>query len=317
MAPFYWLGMSPHLRKRLEVPNKFPSQEKIIVLGGTGCVGERICKHATHGYYNVWSLSKNFPYSFPNIVNRLFHPMDDAKPWPQFMTWRKFDVLQPFDDEDLFNDIYGATTMFLCIGGRKPPLLNFNSIQQEEGQYVSNTGYRGQLPHPGMVSSSELFEEHNVRSIERSLVMAKAINIRNFIYISVSGVFPIWTKLFDKRFLSYKRRGEKILEGIHYSVDGTPINMAILRPVFIYTERRPILSALALIHSSLFPNSFGSTNLTADRVARCALKVAAEFKRVHSKRNHNSARILQWTEPDKWVLEDQDMFRLLEEHERR
>jgi len=233
-----------------------------------------------------------------------------------YMTWRRFDVLEPFHDKDLLNNLYGGKTMILCIGRRKPALLNFNAQEQEEGQYVSDIGYEGQQARQQIISMEESFEELNVRTVIRSLEMAKAINVRNFIYISVSGLFPTGTMLYDRRFLSYKRRGEKILEGLHYSVDGTPMNMAILRPAFIYTERRPIAAALALIHSSLFPNSFGSTNLTADRVARCALKIAAEFPIVHSDRSRHSGRILQWSKPCNWVLEDKDMFRYLKENER-
>jgi len=311
-----WRSMSPVLRKSLEVANKLPNQDKIVVLGGTGCVGERICKHATQEDYNVWSLSQNFPNSFPNLYNKFFHPVHEDKPWPMFMTWRQFDIQEPFDNKDLLHDLYGAKTLILCIGQRKPAFLNYCVKEEGEGQFVSDIGYGVKQLHQRILSSAESFEELNVRSIVRALDVAKAINVRNFIYISVSGLFPSWTMLFDRRFLSYKRRGEKILEGVHYSVDGTPINMAILRPAFIYTERRPISAALALIHSSLFSNSFGSSNLTADRVARCALKVAAEFPLVRSERNRQSesGEILEGSTPHNWVLEDEDMLRFLDEH---
>jgi len=292
------IPMSSYLRNKLETPNKKPVGHKIIVVGGTGCVGERICKHATNREYNVWSLSKNFPYSFPHSWTKLHHPIEntDNKPWPLFMTWRRFNVLRSSASAQFMADLSDAKTMVHCVGQQRPTMMGFpkfSEVDKDDEHYATTPGKE--------------FEDTNVRSVKCSLELAKHLNVKNFVYISASGVFPTWPWVFDDKFLDCKQKAEEILSGVHYTHDGTPMNIAILRPKFIYSERKPVTSAIAFFHSTIFSNSPVSSKLTADRVARCVVNLTTEFKDVTPE--STSGEILRWGNPARWILEDDDIFR--------
>jgi len=290
--------MSIHLRRKLETPNKRPSAHKIIVVGGTGSVGERVCKHATNRGHNVWSISKNFPYSFPHGWTKLYHPIDDLddKPWPLFMTWRRFNILRPIATDRLMEDLSGAETMVHCVGQQRPTMMGLSKYSDVD---------KGD-EHP-----EKEFEDTNIRSVKCSLAMAKHLNVKNFIFISASGVFPTWPLVFGDKFLDCKQKAEEILGGDHFCHDGTPMNVAILRPKFIYSDRKPITSAIAFLHSATIPDSPVTSQLTADRVARCIVNLSTEFKKVTPE--SNSGTLQQWSAPARWILEDEDIYRYVKD----
>jgi len=304
--------MSTHLRRKLESPNKKPDGHKIIVVGGTGCVGERICKHATNRQHNVWSLSKNFPYSFPNEWTKWHHPIEDdgGKPWPLFMSWRRFNVLKPFASAQFLADLAGTKTMVHSVGQQRPTVMGFSRYSDDDKDDEYHIIHEA-MKHLQRESKTpeQIFEETNTRSVKSSLEMAKHLNVRNFIFISASGVFPSWPFVFGGKFLDCKQRAEEILAGDHYCQDGTPMNIAILRPRFIYTERKPFTSSLAFVHSTVFSNSPVASKLTADRVARCVVNLSTKFEDVTS--DSTSGGVMRWGIPTRWILEDEDIFRFV------
>jgi len=311
------LPINTLLRRELESPNKKPNASKIIVVGGTGCVGERICKYATNRDYNVWSLSKNFPYSFPNLTTRLHDPADDEqeKPWPLFMTWRRFNVLRPIASAQFTSDISGAKTMIHCVGQQRPMMMGYSrypEMDKDDEHYDIHCKLNKIFESHAKPTPQKQFEDANFRSVIASLELAKHLNVRNFIFISASGVFPTWPFIFGDKFLDSKQKAEELLGGIHFCADGTPLNIAILRPRFIYSERKPFTSGLAFVHSTLFPDSSVASKLTADRVARCAVNLSEKFNDVApesiSADPEYPARVLRWNRPARWILEDEDMF---------
>jgi len=305
------IPMSTHLRRKLETPNKNPGAHKMIVVGGTGCVGERVCKHATTRGHNVWSLSKNFPYSFPHTWTKWYHPIgdDEEKPWPLFMTWRRFNILQPFATSNFMDALSGANTMVHCVGQQRPAIMGLSkyaNVDKDDEHHAVHEALKRLRSHRVAPTPEKEFEDTNLRSVKCSLEMAKHLNVKNFIFISASGSFPTWPWIFGDNFLDCKQKAEEILGGVHFCHDGTPMNIAILRPRFIYSERKPVTSAIALLHSSMFPNSPVASKLTADRVARCVVHLSTEFKDVAPKKS--SGAIWRWGTPARWILEDDDIF---------
>jgi len=305
------IPMRTHLRRKLENPNKRLGAHKIIVVGGTGCVGERICKHATNRGYNVWSLSKNFPYSFPHIWTKMYHPIEenDDKPWPLFMTWRRFNILRPFATDRFMDDLCGAKTMVHCVGQQRPTMMGFSKysdVDKDDEHHAIHEALRRLRGHRERPTPEKEFEDTNIRSVKCSLAMAKHLNVKNFIFISASGAFPIWPFVFGNNFLDCKQRAEEILGGTHFCHDGTPMNVAILRPRFIYSERKPFTSTIAFLHSAIFPDSPVASKLTADRVARCVVNLSTEFKDVTPESSLDTLQ--RWGAPAKWILEDEDIF---------
>jgi len=312
------MPMSIHLRRKLENPNKRPSAHKIIVVGGTGCVGERVCKHATNRGHNVWSLSKNFPYSFPHSWTKMYHPIEDFddKPWPLFMTWRRFNILRPIATDRFMDDLSGAETMVHCVGQQRPTMMGFSKysdVDKNDEHHAIHEALEQLRGHRQRPTPEKEFEDTNLRSVKCSLAMAKHLNVKNFIFISASGVFPTWPFVFGDKFLDCKQKAEEILGGDHLCQDGTPMNIAILRPKFIYSDRKPITSAIALLHSAIIPDSPVASKLTADRVARCIVNLSTEFKEATSESTSGTKQ--PSSGPVRWILEDEDIFRYMKDSE--
>jgi len=294
--------MSTLLRSTLELPNKRPQSDKIVVMGGTGCVGKFICKHATKRSYNVWSLSKNFPYSFPNYTTGMYDPTEEEdEPWPLLVTWKRFDILRPFARARLMADLNDAKTMIHCVGQQR---LDFGfskyEIDKNNEPYAIRALTRIQRRRE-LHSPEQEFEDTNYRSVICAFDIAKQSNIRNFIYISASGTFPTWMFRFGDMFIHWKRKAEAVLAGEHYCKDGTPMNIVILRPSFIHTDRKPFTSGFEFLQ---FPSSPVASNLTADRVARCALDLAVNFTPQTTK---------LWDLSVRSILEDEDILRFINE----
>merc|ERR1719494_128139 len=204
--------------------------------------------------------------------------------------------------------------MVHSVGQQRPAVKGFSRYsdvdKDDEYHVIDETMKHLQR---GTQTPEKVFEETNTRSVKSSLEMAKHLNVRNFIFISASGVFPTWPFIFGDKFLDCKQRAEEILGEDHFCNDGTPMNIAILRPRFIYSERKPYTSALAFLHSTVFPDSPVASKLTADRVGRCVVNLSTEFKDVTPV--SSTGTILRWGKLARWILEDEDIFRYMAERD--
>merc|ERR1719268_552587 len=206
--------------------------------------------------------------------------------------------------------------MVHCVGQQRPtpmgfsPHSDFDKDDEYHAIHEALTRLRNDREEP---TPEKEFEDTNTRSVKCSLEMAKDLNVKNFIYISASGGFPTWPWVFDEKFLDCKQRAEEILGGDHFCNDGTPMNIAILRPRFIYTERKPFTSALAFLHSTVFPDSPVASKLTADRVARCVVNLSTKFEDVTS--DCTSEGVRRWGIPARWILEDEDIYNFVNDCE--
>jgi len=82
------------------------------------------------------------------------------------------------------------------------------------------------------------------------------------------------------------------------------MNIMILRPSFIFTDRKPLTSGFEFLQ---FATSPVASNLTADRVARCALDLAA---------NRIPQTMKRLDLPVRYILEDEDILRFVTESDR-
>lgn len=233
----------------------------------------------------------------------MYNPTEEEEePWPLLVTWKRFDVLRPFARPRLMADLDTAKTMIHCVGQQRLDLIGFPKyeIDKNDEPYAIRALNRIQRRRE-LHSPEQEFEDTNYRSVICSFDIAKQSNIRNFIYISASGTFPTWMFRFGDMFIHWKRKAEGVLAGEHYCKDGTPMNIVILRPSFIYTDREPLTSGFEFLQ---FASSPVASNLNADRVARCALDLAANL-------TPQSTKCLDL--PVRCVLEDEDILRFVNE----
>jgi len=80
------------------------------------------------------------------------------------------------------------------------------------------------------------------------------------------------------------------------------MNIVILRPGFMFTERRPLTSGFEFLD---YASSPVSSKLTADIVAQCALDVAAELKDI------TPGSMKCEDQPVRWILEEEDILRFM------
>lgn len=99
--------------------------------------------------------------------------------------------MRPFARERLASDLKGAKTMIHCIGQQRLSTTAFpeHEIDKIDEPYAIRS--LNQIKRPQEIYSHEQeFEDTNYRSVICSFDIAKQANIRNFIYVSVSGAFP-------------------------------------------------------------------------------------------------------------------------------
>jgi len=83
------------------------------------------------------------------------------------------------------------------------------------------------------------------------------------------------------------------------------MNFVILRPSFIFTERKPLTSGFEFLE---FASSPVNSKLTADLVAQCALNLTAELKDI-------VPVSLRWGDVAvRWVFEQDDILRILNKY---
>jgi len=122
----------------------------------------------------------------------MYNPAEgEEEPWPLLVTWKRFDILRPFARSRLMADLNAATTMIHCVGQQRLTLNGISAYDVDTNIEHYAISALDRIQRPREVHSPEQeFEDTNYRSVISSFDIAKQSNIRNFIYISVSGTFP-------------------------------------------------------------------------------------------------------------------------------
>ena len=90
------------------------SQNVLVVFGGNGYIGQRVCASAVQSGSKVISISRS---GLPPQI---------SEEWVQQVQWKKGDISSP--STDLTNIIKGANGAVSCVGafGSNEVLLNFS-----------------------------------------------------------------------------------------------------------------------------------------------------------------------------------------------
>lgn len=122
----------------------------------------------------------------------MYNPAEEEEePWPLRVSWKRFDILRAFARGRLTADLNGAQTMIHCIGQQRLTKIGFPEHEGDKIDEPYAIRALSRIHRPlEMVSLEQEYEDTNYRSVVCSFDIAKHSNIRNFIYISVSGTFP-------------------------------------------------------------------------------------------------------------------------------
>ena len=201
-------------------------QFKICVLGGSGFIGQEVCRLAVAMGHRVVSVSTR---GRPDV----------DEPWVEGVEWIEADVLA---SNDWAEHLDGCEAVVHCVG---------TLIEDED--------------------AGQTYEWINRDSTILAAIQAEAAGVPKFVYLSTG---PMPAPIPDG-YLESKRQAEKALHG-------RDIDVAILRPVLVYSPERVGTAAVGLMMSaaSQLPGledwAGERRGLRLEKVAMATLRAALE-----------------------------------------
>ena len=278
-------------------------QKKVVVAGGNGFLGSRICKSAVNRGWDVTSV-RYFPRAPPATWKLTWYSRSgepswsavtsssDPPPWSKFVTWAKGDILRPSTYNSHLKDADAVVhTMGILLEadykgvltGKESPLAGFkrafssvkmgsaiNPLDRQPGGDLGTGEKDGQLTY-------ELMNRDSAIALAQE---SQNGGVKAFIYISAAAGAP----MLPSRYITTKREAES-------SIMSNMVNMrnVFIRPGFLFDSSRkftlPIAASGSVGHTfnSLLGGSltsmFGAAvekPLKADLVAEAVVEAIAD-----------------------------------------
>ncbi|KAI0425777.1 NAD(P)-binding protein [Xylaria sp. FL1042] len=218
--------------------------KRLVVCGGNGFLGSRICKNAVQRGWDVTSISRSGAPKWDAVTSSATPP-----PWSHKVTWERGDILRPATYAPLLK---GADFVVHSMG----ILLEADYKGVLRGQESPISGLRKAFtaaPQPGnplerrVESSSsdirppETREQLTYENMNRdsAIMLAKEADRENasaFVYISAAGGAPV----LPARYISTKREAESTI-----AREFPRMRNIFVRPPFLYDSSRPITMPMA------------------------------------------------------------------------
>ncbi|KAJ9151922.1 NAD(P)-binding protein [Pleurostoma richardsiae] len=218
--------------------------KKLVVCGGNGFLGSRICKHAVSRGWDVTSISRSGEPKWQTVTSSSSPPA-----WAHKVTWERADVFQPATYAPLLK---GANYVVHSLGilleadykgvlqGRESPISGLrkafspaksqaaapNPLERGSGEGVNPPKSAQQLTY-------ELMNRDSAVLLARAAAEEK---VGAFAYVSAYGGAPV----LPARYISTKREAESIIAREFPEMRGV-----FLRPPFMYDSSRPLTLPLA------------------------------------------------------------------------
>ncbi|CAH02781.1 ubiquinone biosynthesis protein COQ11 [Kluyveromyces lactis] len=207
------------LSKRvLCIPEAIDMSRKLIVLGGTGFLGKRICEAAVGANFQVVSLSRSGKAT-------------SSEPWANEVEWRSCDIFNP----DTYAPVLrNATDVVHSLGIL---LENENYKKQINGSFwsVPKLSFGGFGKNPLAPKKPErsrftydMMNRYSATLLADTYMKVNGGQAQTFSYISADRGFPS----IPSGYIDSKRQAEE-----HISQYGKQIRSIILRPGFMFDER--------------------------------------------------------------------------------
>ncbi|KAL8839274.1 MAG: hypothetical protein Q9170_001791 [Blastenia crenularia] len=237
------------------------SKKRIVVCGGNGFLGTRICKVAVGRGWDVTSISRSGEPTWSSVTSS-----PAAPPWSTLVSWQKADILKPatykalLKDADavvhsmgilLEADYKGVLTGKESIWGGLSRAFSAskagsqNPLEREEGEELRPQEKDGQLTY-------ELMNRDSAITLAQE---ASFQQVPAFVYISAAAGAP----MLPKRYITTKREAESTI------ASSLPkLRNIFIRPGFLYDSSRSFTLPIAFAGSAgNMVNSMVGGRLTA------------------------------------------------------
>ncbi|KAK4542474.1 hypothetical protein LTR36_006726 [Oleoguttula mirabilis] len=237
------------------------AKKKLVVCGGNGFLGSRICKAAVARDWDVISISRSGEPNWPSVSAH-----QTAPAWSSSVTWRSANILHPETYKDALE---GAHAVVHSMGilleadykgvltGKESPIAglrrafsstkrggNVNPLERQPGQQVESGEQDGQITY-------ELMNRDSAITLARESDAAK---VPSFAYISAAAGAPV----LPGRYITTKREAENTI-----STAFPRMRSLFIRPGFLYDSSRGFTVPMAAVtYGGFLANSLTGGNLT-------------------------------------------------------
>ncbi|KAI1744043.1 NAD(P)-binding protein [Xylaria scruposa] len=219
--------------------------KRLVVCGGNGFLGSRICKNAVQRGWDVTSISRSGAPKWDAVTSSATPPS-----WSHKVTWERGDILRPATYAPLLK---GADFVVHSMG----ILLEADYKGVLRGQESPISGLRKAFtsaPQPGNplqrgvkegsdvdIRPPETREQLTYENMNRdsAIMLAKEADGENasaFVYVSAAGGAPV----LPSRYISTKREAESTIAS-----EFPRMRNIFVRPPFLYDSSRPITMPMA------------------------------------------------------------------------
>ncbi|PPJ52896.1 hypothetical protein CBER1_11182 [Cercospora berteroae] len=235
------------------------AKKKLVVCGGNGFLGSRICKAAVARDWDVVSISRSGEPSWPSVSSHTTAP-----PWSKSVTWRSANILQP---STYATDLQSADFVIHSMGvlleadykgvlqGKESPISGLRRAfsPTKQGSNI-NPMQKGSAIEPGEQDGQITYELMNRDS---AIVLAREANeagVKSFAYISAAAGAPI----LPARYIKTKREAEDSI-----ATDFPKMRNLFFRPGFLFDSSRGFTIPMAAVtYGGFIVNSLTGGNLT-------------------------------------------------------
>ncbi|MCJ1364706.1 hypothetical protein MMC16_003821 [Acarospora aff. strigata] len=223
------------------------AKKKIVVCGGNGFLGSRICKSAVARGWDVTSISRSGEPTWSSVTSSPNPP-----PWSTSVSWEKADILKPSTYKPLLQDADAVVhTMGILLEADYKGVLqgkesiwgglqrafsatkagSQNPLERKEGEDLRPQEKDGQLTY-------ELMNRDSAITLAQEASLQK---VSSFVYVSAAAGAP----MLPKRYITTKREAESTIASSFPT-----LRNIFVRPGFLYDSSRTFTLPIAFFGSA-------------------------------------------------------------------
>jgi len=237
------------------------AKKKLVVCGGNGFLGSRICKAAVARDWDVTSISRSGEPHWPSVSSH-----QTAPTWSKSVAWHSANIFHP---ESYRSQLEGADAVVHSMGilleadykgvlqGKESPIsglrrafsptkkgANINPLERKEGEKIEPAERGGELTY-------ELMNRDSAIVLAREADSAK---VPAFAYISAAAGAPV----LPGRYIKTKREAESTIASSF-----PRMRSLFFRPGFLFDSSRGFTVPMAIVtYGGFLANSLTGGNLT-------------------------------------------------------
>jgi uncharacterized protein YbjT (DUF2867 family) len=238
------------------------AKKKLVICGGNGFLGSRICKAAVARNWDVTSISRSGEPSWPSVSSHTTAPE-----WSKSVVWRSANILHP---STYAADLEGATAVVHSMGilleadykgvltGKESPISGLRRAFSSVKKGASRNPLDDTAGESGLeAGESDGQLTYELMNRDSAIILAKEANkagVGSFAYISAAAGAPI----LPGRYITTKREAESTI-----ATSFPKMRNVFFRPAFLYDSSRSFTLPIAWAgYGGFIANSLTGGNLT-------------------------------------------------------